>query len=83
MKSESEDKAKGCQMPKVEADEFPDGWKVEGEIAGEGTKRAGRINERSEKVIEFVDKVDRQWTDTDNKAEGERREGEGEMGRKG
>lgn len=69
MKSESEDKAKGFQMPKVEADEL-DGWEVEGQIAGEGKKkkRAGRINKRSEKVIEFEDKVDGRWTDTGNKA---------------
>lgn len=32
------------------------------------------------KVIGLEDKVDRRWTDTGNKAEGERREGEGKMG---
>lgn len=73
MRSESEDKAKAYQMLKVEADEyFQMGGRQKEKQPEKVKKRAGRINERSEKVIGLEDKVDGRWTDTGNKAEGEK-----------
>lgn len=71
MKSEAEDKAKECQMHKMSISRW-----VGGKRRNRFKKRSW-MNKRSEKVIEFEDKVDGRWTDTGNKAEGERREGEG------
>lgn len=74
MKSEAEDKAKECQMPKMSISR-----RVGGRRRNRLKQRSWQ-NKRSEKVIEFEDKVDGRWTDTGNKGGGERREGGGREG---